>query len=186
MGAGELEDAEEVFFLEKDELFSALAATGKGEAVTSLHDRAVGRKQMWERQRKLAAPDRLPAEVTVEGLDITPQLVQDGRGSRIIAQAASPGVGRGRARVVHSLDEVARFSKGDILVTVAASPAFTPFVLLAAGVVTEAGGGASHSTLVARELGVPAVVNAGVATQVIRDGQMLEVDGTRGIVTLLD
>jgi len=75
--------------------------------------------------------------------------------------------------------------KGDVLITTAASPALTPLLLLAVGLVTEAGGGASHSSLVARELGVPAVVNTGIATQVIQDGQLVEVDGTRGVVRLL-
>ena len=105
---------------------------------------------------------------------------------RIIGKPASPGRGKGRARIVRSPDELSRFVRGDILVTNAASPAFTPLLLVAAGLVTEAGGGATHSSLLARELGVPAVVDAGNATQVIRDGQMVEVDGTRGVVTLLE
>jgi pyruvate,water dikinase len=118
----------------------------------------------------------------VEGLDATPARIE--QGARIVAQPASPGRGRGPARIVRSPDDAMHFAKGDVLVTTAASPALTPLLLLAAGLVTEAGGGASHSSLLARELGVPAVVNAGGATQVLRNGQMVEVDGTRGIVTL--
>ena len=63
-------------------------------------------------------------------------------------------------------------------------PALMPLIIIAGAIVTEAGGSASHSSLIARELGVPAVVNTGVATQVLREGQVVEVDGTRGIVTL--
>ena len=87
--------------------------------------------------------------------------------------------------MIRSPEDAIRFVKGDVLITTAASPALTPLLLLAVGLVTEAGGGASHSSLVARELGVPAVVNTGIATQVIQDGQLVEVDGTRGVVRLL-
>ena len=73
---------------------------------------------------------------------------------------------------------------GDILVAVATNPAWTPLFPLAAGVVTETGGGASHCSLVAREYGIPAVMGTGVATQVIRDGQVITVDGAQGLVLL--
>ena len=183
--AGVLEEAQEVFFVERDELRGSIESIERGERVPPLHEVAVGRKRTWERQRKLAAPDRIPADFLVDGLDATFGVVQDEGGARIVAQPASPGRGRGPVRLVRGPEDAVRFVKGDILVTSAASPALTPLLLLAAGVVTEAGGGASHSSLVARELGVPAVVNAGIATQLLRDGQMVEVDGTRGIVTLL-
>ena len=74
--------------------------------------------------------------------------------------------------------------KGDILVAVTTSPAWTIIFPLAAAVVSEVGGGATHSSLVAREYGIPAVVATGIATQVIRDGQIITVDGTHGIVEL--
>ena len=181
--AGVLHAAEEVFFLEQDELLGVLDTLTQGESLHVLHQVAAGRRQTWERQRKLAAPDRLPVDFIVEGLDATPARIDEH--GRIAAQPASPGRGRGPARLVRSPDDAMQFAKGDVLVTTAASPALTPLLLLAAGLVTEAGGGASHSSLLARELGVPAVVNAARATQVIRNGQMVEVDGTRGVVTLL-
>jgi pyruvate,water dikinase len=186
VAAGTLEDVEQVFFLDKKELAGVLAAMDRGETPPTLGDVATGRKSTWEHQRKLAAPDRIPIDFVVDGLDETPQLVRDEQGTRIIGKPASPGRGKGRARIVRSPDELSRFVRGDILVTNAASPAFTPLLLVAAGLVTEAGGGATHSSLLARELGVPAVVDAGNATHVIRDGQMVEVDGTRGVVTLLE
>ena len=90
----------------------------------------------------------------------------------------------GPARVITSADEFGRLRKGDILVAVATNPAWTPLFPLASAVVTEVGGGATHCSLVAREYGLPCVMGTGVATQVIRDGQMITVDGTRGVVYL--
>jgi phosphohistidine swiveling domain-containing protein len=184
--AGALDDAAGVFFLENEELTGLLAALDRGDQVGSLHDVAMGRKQTWEHHGRLAPPDRLPADFVSERfMDRVPGLVEDDEGRWIIGQAASPGRARGRARIIRSPEDAGRFVKGDVLITVAAIPAFTPLLLLASGLVTEAGGGASHSSLVARELGVPAVVNTGVATQIINDGQLLEVDGTQGVVRLL-
>ena len=183
--AGVLEAPEQVFFVEKEELDGVLGALGRGEPVSMLHDVAEGREHTWEEHRKLAAPASIPEDNAKEGMDATAELIQDAEGTRIIGQSASPGRGQGTARIIHSPDELGRFAKGDVLVTTAASPALTPLLLLASALVTEAGGGASHSTLVARDLGVPTVVNTGIATRVIRDGQQVEVDGTRGIIRLL-
>ncbi len=177
--AGVLSTAEEAFFLEKDELTGSLATLETGEDVPSLHQVVMGRRRRWEHQRKLDPPGQVP---------MVPEATsaRAGAGGRTMAgQSASPGVGRGPARIVQSPQDMARFAKGDILVTRAASPALTPLLLLAAGMVTEAGGGASHSSLLARELGVPAVVNVDNATRAITDGQVVEVDGTRGTVRLL-
>ena len=59
-------------------------------------------------------------------------------------------------------------------------------MLVAGALIVEIGGGASHSSLVARELGLPAVVNAAQAMRVLEEGMEVEVDGTHGIVRLLD
>jgi pyruvate,water dikinase len=105
---------------------------------------------------------------------------------RILAQwrgrAISPGVGRGVARVVYTPDELARVQYGDVLVAPATDPAWTPVFARLAGLVVERGGVLSHSAVVAREYRVPAV--AGIANIVaeIRDGEIIEVDGSRGIV----
>ena len=73
---------------------------------------------------------------------------------------------------------------GDVLVAPATLPPWTPLFATAAAVVTDAGGILSHCAVVAREYRIPAVVGTGTATTTIRDGQMVEVDGTRGVVRL--
>ena len=74
--------------------------------------------------------------------------------------------------------------QGDILVAKITTPAWTPLFALAAGVVTDVGGPLSHSSIVAREYQIPAVLGTGVATERIRSGQRITVDGDGGVVTL--
>jgi pyruvate,water dikinase len=96
--------------------------------------------------------------------------------------AGSAGVVRGVARFIPSLSEVDRFSPGEILLTYATAPPWTPLFAVAAGIVTDVGGTLSHCAVVAREYGVPAVVGTKVATRRIRDGALITVDGSQGIV----
>jgi pyruvate,water dikinase len=72
---------------------------------------------------------------------------------------------------------------GDVLVAVATTPAWTPLFAMASAVVTDIGGPLSHSSIMAREYAIPAVMATGVATRRIHNGQMLTVDGTAGTVT---
>ncbi len=97
----------------------------------------------------------------------------------------SAGVVQGTARVLHSLDEAGRLQPGDVLVTVATEPPWTPLFATAVAVVTDSGGVLSHTAVVAREYRIPAVVGASIATKMIRDGQLVEVDGRNGTVRIL-
>jgi pyruvate,water dikinase len=88
----------------------------------------------------------------------------------------------GTARVICGPEEFAQMKPGDILVARITTPAWTPLFALAAGVVTDVGGPLSHSSIVAREYGVPAVLGTGGATRRIRSGQRVTVDGGSGVV----
>jgi pyruvate,water dikinase len=98
--------------------------------------------------------------------------------------AASAGVALGRARVVRKLEE-ARIETGDILVAPYTDPAWTPLFPIAAGLVTEVGGLMTHGAVVAREYGIPAVVGVDGATETIRDGAIVRVNGTQGYIEIL-
>jgi phosphoenolpyruvate synthase/pyruvate phosphate dikinase len=98
---------------------------------------------------------------------------------------ASPGVVRGTARVVHGADEFGRIMPGDIIICPASNPSWVPVFSIAGGLVTDRGGVLSHAAVVAREFGLPAVVGVRGATEVIADGQQVEIDGTSGVVRLL-
>jgi len=99
--------------------------------------------------------------------------------------AASSGVVEGTARVIKSVQEIARLEQGDILVCQITNPTWAPVFQKIGGAVSDIGGSMSHAAIVAREYGLPAVVGTGQATTRIKDGQRVRVDGTRGIVTIL-
>ena len=97
----------------------------------------------------------------------------------------SPGVVRGRARVLRSLPEGNDgLEEGDILVAETTAPPWTPLFATAAAVVTDTGGILSHCAVVAREYRIPAVVGAAMATATISDGQTVEVDGDKGVIRI--
>lgn len=99
--------------------------------------------------------------------------------------AVSAGVASGPARVILRADASERVLPGEILVAPFTDPGWTPYFLPAAGIVMDMGGMLSHGSIVAREYGIPAVVNVGPATKIVKTGQMIEVDGTRGTVRIL-
>ena len=94
----------------------------------------------------------------------------------------SPGSYKGRARVFQSIDEASYLEEGDILVVRALTPPWTPYLGLVGAVVTNSGGPLSHAAIVAREFGIPAVIGTTNATDFIRDGSLVTVDGTTGVV----
>ena len=93
---------------------------------------------------------------------------------------------RGRACRLDRPDEGARLTRGDVLVVASTDPAWTPLFLKAGALVMETGGFMSHGAIVAREFGIPAVVNLPGILNEITDGEQIEVDGWQGTVTRLD
>lgn len=105
--------------------------------------------------------------------------------STLTGVAASSGVARGRARVLHSASELHRIEPGEVLVCEATSPNWTPAFAKIAACVCDGGGTLTHASIISREYRIPCVVGAGVATTAIRDGDEIEVDGTKGTVTVI-
>lgn len=103
-------------------------------------------------------------------------------GDRLQGLGISSGVVTGPVRVLRSLADAGRFQPGEILVTQATDPGWTPLFLNAVGLVMERGGMLSHGAVVAREYQLPAVVNVPGVTRVLTDGQIVTVDGNRGVV----
>ncbi|MEO3868493.1 PEP/pyruvate-binding domain-containing protein [Nonomuraea sp. B12E4] len=98
----------------------------------------------------------------------------------------APGVVEGVARVIAGPEEGERLKAGEILVTTLTNVGWTPMFPRAAAVVTDMGAPLSHASIVARELGIPAVVGTGNATMRLHDGDRIRVDGERGTVELLE
>jgi len=200
-----LEDPEDIFQLSRHEVASALDelvltwATG-GEPLGPKHwpPIAARRKELlaklgeWSPPPALGVtPDAITDPMTVMLWGVTTQRVQewaqqrDG-GDELTGAAASPGVIEGAARVVKTVDEIGDIRDGEILVCSITSPAWAPIFSKITATVTDIGGVMSHTAIVCREYGLPAVVGTGTATARIRTGQQLRVDGSTGVVTILD
>ena len=95
---------------------------------------------------------------------------------------ASPGRASGEVSIVRKLDELDKVGEGDIIVAEMTTPDMVPAMKRASGIVTDEGGMTSHAAIVSRELGVPAVVGAEHATDRLRDGQLITIDGEKGVI----
>jgi pyruvate,water dikinase len=95
---------------------------------------------------------------------------------------ASPGRAHGKVRVLLNAHEISNFQAGEVLVTSMTTPDWVPAMRRAAAIVTDSGGMTAHAAIVSRELGLPCVVGTSKATEILRDGQIVTVDGTLGVV----
>lgn len=99
---------------------------------------------------------------------------------------ASLGVAKGKVKVLLSAKEIAKLKQGEILVASSTTPDFVLAIRRAAAIVTEKGGITSHAAIVSRELGVPCIVGIENITQVLKDGDIVEVDADEGIVRIIE
>lgn len=95
------------------------------------------------------------------------------------------GIVRGVVKVVHSAKDFEKFTDGDVLVTAMTTPDFIALMQRSVAVVTEMGGLLSHAAITAREIGKPCIIGTKVATQILKDGDMVEVDADNGVVRIL-
>ncbi|WP_195694846.1 PEP/pyruvate-binding domain-containing protein [Priestia megaterium] len=100
--------------------------------------------------------------------------------------ASSSGTYTGKVKVISNTKEFSKLEKGDVLVCKTTTPLWTTLFQTAGAVITDAGGILSHSAIIAREYEIPAVVGTKISTDKLKDGDMVMVDGTNGIVTLLN
>ena len=93
---------------------------------------------------------------------------------------ASPGVSSGPVKILHKVSEISKVVEGDVLVAVMTNPDFVPAMKRACAIVTDEGGKTSHAAIVSRELGIPAVVGCGNATKILKNEEIITVDGFEG------
>jgi pyruvate,water dikinase len=155
-------------------------------AATGLRGAVEERRMVWRGRRRVTPPQLLPEG----GGKFWERWMAAGSeaqtGDVITGTGASAGQVTGTARVLSGPADFGRMRSGDVLVAGITTPAWTTLFAMASGVVTDVGGPLSHSSIVAREYGIPAVLGTSVATRRIRDGQRIRVDGDAGTVTLLD
>jgi phosphoenolpyruvate synthase/pyruvate phosphate dikinase len=126
---------------------------------------------------------RPPETLGVASSAVVPHL----EGSRAFTgTACSSGIVEGPVCVLRSLEHAPKVKPGSILVLEYSNPGWTPVYTVAAGLVTEEGGLLSHGSIIARERGLPAVIQVRDATRLLHDGQRVRIDGDRGSVLVLD
>ena len=103
---------------------------------------------------------------------------------QLIGQPASPGIATGVVRCVSGRDDLGKFRRGEILVCDAIQPTMTHLVPLAGGIVERRGGMLIHGAIIARELGIPCVNGVRDVTQILKNGDLVTLDGHLGIVTV--
>jgi len=103
---------------------------------------------------------------------------------RVILKGAAASVGQasGRVKIVESPKELGKISKGDVLVSKMTNPSYVPAMKRAAAIITDQGGSTSHAAIVSRELAIPCVVGTSEATAILKDGDVVTVDGEAGLV----
>jgi phosphoenolpyruvate synthase/pyruvate phosphate dikinase len=188
--AGALDDPDDVAYLRYNELRLLTADPN------ALDARALVSERRDERERQaLIRPPEWIGTATEEALSF-PYLTLWGFPEKFHRQppekvdevhglGASPGIAEGNARHVASLDEFDQVREGEILVCQMTNPAWVVLFTKIAGLVTDAGGVASHPAVVAREFGIPAVVGTSIATERITTGDRVRVNGTSGVVEVL-
>jgi phosphohistidine swiveling domain-containing protein len=196
VGSGVIAAADDVFWLRFHELRGAvefgLASPGAPIVAISGAERPVRaaaveeRRMLWRGQAKAAAPQMLPESKWMEKAfgSMMPAGSHHQAGDIIKGVGASAGRVSAPARVLAGPQDFGQMQPGDVLVARITTPAWTSLFAMASAVVTDVGGPLSHSSIVAREYGIPAVLGTGVATQRIATGQRISVDGDAGTVTI--
>ena len=191
VAAGAIAQPEDVFCLQAEEVEAAARALDAGQPTEDYARVATARRATQDLERKVTPPVTLPIKNGSRflGIDLSrwmPARTGQKAGKTIQGIGASPGRASGIARVIHGPAEFDQMQPGDILVAKITTPAWTALFALAAAVVTDVGGPLSHSSIVAREYHIPAVLGTGVATERLRSGQHITVDGDAGTVRIVD
>lgn len=175
---GLLDVGEDVAYLTVDEVIQT-------QPPTNARDLVGYRKQA----RLTYLAEKLPAiwsgPAIAEVAKPNDDLSGDGENLEVIGLGASSGIAEGAVRVITDPADVDTLEPGEILVCHTTDPSWAPALYLAAAAVIDVGGAISHGAIVARELGIPCVINTGEGTSRLRTGQLVRVDGQKGTVFVM-
>ena len=181
VAADVLDRPDDVYWCRRPEIETALGAP------RDLRPLVEQRREVWRGQRRATPPQLLPQGTWMDRLGaMMPATTADQTGDVLTGIGASAGRVTATARVLAGPADFARLQPGEVLVASITTPAWTSLFARAGAVVTDIGGPLSHSSIVAREYGIPAVLGTAVATRRITDGQQITVDGDQGRVYLAD
>jgi pyruvate,water dikinase len=170
---GQLVDREDVLFLTEKEIDGESAIEPSSVVTRSIE---------WGKWSAVKPPPSIGGDTGtggVDSLDAVATLQQ------VNGIGASKGLATGVARVLQDVSEGSRLRPGDVLVCRTTSPAWTPLFAVAVAVVTETGGMLTHTSITAREYGIPCVVAVPEVTKRIPDGALVRVDGAKGAIEIL-
>ena len=170
---GRLADRDDVFFLDMDEI-----AQDTGASVTDLVAFRSARAAEYRGYRLPTTFVGMPEPLTVNS-------ARAQVGDVISGVGASAATHEGAVRIIRRAEDEDALEPGDVLVCESTDPSWTPLFMLAAAVVIDIGSVGSHGAIIARELGLPAVINTGDGSGRLRDGDRVLVDGAKGTVTVL-
>ena len=171
---GAIAEPDDVMYLTFDEVRQALVGRG---LETPIADRVEARRIDIDAVAQLDMPD------VIYGDDYVPVVPEDEASSVWRGTPTARGYHRGIVRTVAGIADFAKVHTGDILAIPYSDAGWTPLFAKAGGVVAESGGMLSHSSIVAREYGIPCIVSVSGATR-IPDGSTVTVDGYRGVIFL--
>ncbi len=167
---GELESPEDIFYLTLAEF--------EAEPPANARELVAARRKQRDEYAEMELPESwVGMVIPVERKAVDPDVPLDGLG-------VSPGIAEGPVRLVQ--DGSGELHPGEILVCEATDPSYASYFLVAEGVITDIGGAMGHGAIVAREVGIPCVVNTRDATRRLQTGDRVRIDGTTGAVERLD
>lgn len=172
---GTVADAEDVFYLTTDEVLRRLPVDPRALVAA--------RRELRTRYQGLRVPSTFTGQPSATPLDPAVESAATGT-VQVTGVGASPGVAEGRAVVVADPTD-ADIDSGDILIAHTTDPAWASVMYLSAGLVVDIGGVLSHAAVVAREIGVPCVMNTQVGTRAIATGDIVRMDGSAGTVQII-
>jgi phosphohistidine swiveling domain-containing protein len=172
-----LKQADDIFFLTLAEIEDIVENQLIMASSIELQARVEQRRLAYEFWFTVVAPEAV-------GVDGLPIIEEEKHLTQLKGTPASSGTIRGRARIVQTIQEAMSLKPDNILVTTSTDPGWTPIFPLVGGIVLEIGGQLSHGAIIAREYGIPAVVNVPGAMHLIQDEQEIEIDGSNGVIKL--
>lgn len=187
---GLLDDPADIFYLAWVEIDAYMRRWWDGRGAKNLvHDRKI-QHEAWLSEEppdvifidENGVPQEADLHAAPVDTDLKASLDLSASGARIKGTGVSAGIASGRVRILRHPDESDKLGPGEILVAPSTDPGWTPLFMRAAAIVMEVGGFHSHGAIVAREFGIPAVVNIPQVLSILKDGEIITVDGNTGTI----
>ena len=172
----------DVSYLLQEEI-EELLKENKKLSKTTVNERKKGFVIYYNSAKKIRCQSGNDIEMTIKkfGLVSEKEFVKEIKG-----RSASTGIAKGRAVIVKSISDLNKVKKGDILVSITTHPDYVPAMQKAKAIITDEGGITCHAAIVSRELKKPCIVGTRIATKVLKDGDLVEVNAEKGVVEVLN